>query len=483
MPRLIVSLQNILRCITLAVAVVIGTASSANAITCERGYYRSSEDATECAPCPVGTYDSVLSDLSCATPNAGWYASGCAEGGTACTSMTKCPAGYFCTDGIIQGTCPAGTFSSEAKAACTVPDSGWYPIGCAEDGTACTSMSKCPAGYTCDTSAVLGPCPLGTYSITGELICRTPDAGWYASSCAEDGTACHSITKCPVGHFCTKGILTPCSGQLEYQDTTQQTLCKKVSIGYYKVDDTAQEECDDGYGDIAAPSRDECVGTFTKTGVAVEPAEIDGCASSTVGTCTPSTCQYTKQYDGTILTDCVADCEKPRTCNACDENRYLTNNTCPACSALGNGEFTYSVADNSNGAAACYHECNAPCVQSDCPQNATCTYGDEISTGKMYYGTTSCAAPDLTCSIRDYVCNAGHQKTYSGVCAQICTAGFSKLRTDTGVTVPLYNTKQTSPALTFMNADGNTCYANLVQGTETGTINLEFGDKIYHTVY
>ncbi len=416
-------------CTVIIVTVMTCITTTANAITCERGYYRESETATECLPCPMGTYGTVLSDLYCATPGGGWYADRCAEDGTACVAQSKCPAGSYCTDGIIQGICPVGTYSGDA----------YYE-------------------------------------------CKVPYRGVYATNCAEDGTACTTTAPCPIGFYCNNGIKHPCNGPLQYQNTEKADSCKTVSVGYYKVDDTAQAACDDGYNDIAAPSRDECVGTFSKTGNALPPAEIDGCVSSTIGTCTPDRCNYTMKFDGTVLTDCSADCVKPRTCNSCAANRYLDDNVCPLCSALDGGMYPFSANVNSGGAAACYQECVRPCAQQGCPENATCVYGNASTAGKWYYGAQQCDATELTCDIIEYTCNDGHQKTHTGACAQICTATITKLRTSNDVIIPLYNTKQTSPAITVLTGTGHRCYANLIEGAGTATINVQYKNVIYHAV-
>lgn len=75
----------------------------------------------------------------------------------------------------------------------------------------------------------------------------------------------------------------------------------------------------------------------------------------------------------------------------------------------------------------------------------------------------SCDATDSGCFI-DYVCNAG----------------VSTLKTSTGLSVPLYATKLTTPSLN-VSVDGGVCYAPLATGKTTGAINVVHGGNQYHS--
>lgn len=54
-----------------------------------------------------------------------------------------------------------------------------------------------------------------------------------------------------------------------------------------------------------------------------------------------------------------------------------------------------------------------------------------------------------------------------------------QLKTSTGLSIYLNNTKNTSPAL-HVNIDGEICYGNLVLGHATNTINIQYNNAIYH---
>ena len=62
-----------------------------------------------------------------------------------------------------------------------------------------------------------------------------------------------------------------------------------------------------------------------------------------------------------------------------------------------------------------------------------------------------------------------------------CAAGITMLRTGTGVVVPLWAEKVTSPSLCVKYND-NICYANLEAGQATGAINVNYDGVVYHLV-
>ncbi len=219
----------------------------------------------------------------------------------------------------------------------------------------------------------------------------------------------------------------------------------------------------------------------------------DGCSAATCAECTlDTTCDYvaysnsTGDGDGTIKSGCETNSE-----GSCDQTvasvtaavgAYVDGLTCPSCSAVGDGSYTLSDDGNTGGTEACYKECSVPCTQPECTyENATCAYSDTPITGKHYYGG-SCDAVASACAIVDYLCNSGYNKTFSGVCALTCTGGVTTLRTGTGVIVPLYAEKLTTPAINIRTTGGQMCYANLAEGTGDSAINVKYGDATYHTV-
>lgn len=78
------------------------------------------------------------------------------------------------------------------------------------------------------------------------------------------------------------------------------------------------------------------------------------------------------------------------------------------------------------------------------------------------------------------LCDAGLKYTGVGTCAAPCTAGVTKLRTSNGQNWPLYSMRQTTPSL-VIKTDAGICYANLLPGTTSDTINIQTSaDSTYH---
>lgn len=62
-----------------------------------------------------------------------------------------------------------------------------------------------------------------------------------------------------------------------------------------------------------------------------------------------------------------------------------------------------------------------------------------------------------------------------------CTSGITVLRTSSGVSVPLWGDKQTSPAI-HVRYNDVTCYGNLESGQSANAINLKYNGTVYHTI-
>lgn len=63
----------------------------------------------------------------------------------------------------------------------------------------------------------------------------------------------------------------------------------------------------------------------------------------------------------------------------------------------------------------------------------------------------------------------------------LCGAGISRLRVSSGVSVPLYSDKVTTPSLNI-RYNGKMCYADLEQGRASNAVNVKHNGLIYHTV-
>lgn len=63
----------------------------------------------------------------------------------------------------------------------------------------------------------------------------------------------------------------------------------------------------------------------------------------------------------------------------------------------------------------------------------------------------------------------------------VCDLGISKIKTSSGIEIPLYASKITSPAI-HVKYNGGICYAKLAEGHQANTINLKYNNKTYHAV-
>ena len=222
---------------------------------------------------------------------------------------------------------------------------------------------------------------------------------------------------------------------------------------------------------------------------------------------------------------------------SCNSGYYGSGRSCTKCPAShpsGGGDGT-TISN-------CYKSCSRACTKPACPAGANCSYGNEYTYGTEYYGG-SCNAAASTCSLTvtscnsgyykdgnscvlcpesypnsasgatsqsgcyatcstqsitggnrvpvsgtvyygnncEYttVCNDGYNQSSDGVCSQLCGLGFTTLRTGSGLVIPLYSEKLSSPAI-HIGYNGGMCYGILESGTGDG-INLEFGGQTYHT--
>ena len=60
-----------------------------------------------------------------------------------------------------------------------------------------------------------------------------------------------------------------------------------------------------------------------------------------------------------------------------------------------------------------------------------------------------------------------------------CGAGVVQIKTNSGVVVPLYSNRVTTPSFCVRYND-TVCYADMVLGRASGTVNVKYGDAVYH---
>lgn len=198
--------------------------------------------------------------------------------------------------------------------------------------------------------------------------------------------------------------------------------------------------------------------------------------------------------DTTLATVCPVGTERFNTnyesywnnrvaCSLCPTGKY-NNVAGSACQDCAVGTYSDSVAQTSCAScpAGTYNDLTG---QSGCALCPADTYN--ANTGSTAVSAcTSCPAgtnsPAGSTSAND--CSVGGcAVSYNGVCAVGCPdAQMNLLKTSSGLSVPIWGNKLTTPSLNIQN--GNvTCYVPLETGVGgANSVNLEYGGVRYHTV-
>ena len=77
-------------------------------------------------------------------------------------------------------------------------------------------------------------------------------------------------------------------------------------------------------------------------------------------------------------------------------------------------------------------------------------------------------------------CGDGFE-VFGNECKQLCGAGVTKLKISTGVTVPIFADKLTTPALNI-KYNNQICYVNLLVGGMQKAVNIKHNNIVYHMV-
>ncbi|MDE6571408.1 MAG: hypothetical protein K2L95_04310 [Alphaproteobacteria bacterium] len=370
--------------------------------------------------------------------------------------FSECNAGYFINNSVAMATgftnsctaCSPGTYTTATGNIGNYGSDGsyTYATSCAACGagtyqtaSAAKSCIACPDGYKDNTatgqSAITG-CQI---SVAAGKYLTTKNGTATASCAAGTAKAAHKVAygststcdQCVAGTYATGGAAscTACSGASEYQPNAGATSCIAVPHGYTKASNSS-----------VSPIRVTC------------PAG-----------------QFMWHWSGT---------NGGTTCEGCHAGYY-----CPGgINIYGSGAVGQA---NSAGVVPIYscpsgyasggtglssqNQCAASCSNSSVSNGYI-----PPTSAKVYYPSTCAYSASST------VCNTGYNLTSSNVCAAMCAAGVTKIRTG-NVTVPLYASKQTTPAL-HINVGGQVCYGSLDSAAGTSAINVNYGGKTYHSI-
>ena len=411
-----------------------------NSVTCSAGYYLKA-NATSCSPCggnnyycKGGTFNVSSSAQGRSTVTAGYYSTG----GTSTTRTGQSACGgnnYYCSGGV-RYTVSSGYYSTGGTSTTRTGQSQ------CTGATYCASgvQNSCPGSYTANTTAGKTSASQCQISVSAGKYIATANSSTQSTCAAGRYKAAHKVnygststcSTCGAGTYSSSGAAscTACSGSTQYQNLTGQSSCKTVSSGYYKSSNSAQAQCPSGYRDGAgAANQNSCVGSFTKTGSQQTPSMQTGCVARTLGTCTPGTCTYTKQYSGTIVSDCTpTNCTKPQTCTSADDNYYLSGGSAAKCSS------SYPYSDGGNiSSSYCYKygTKTGSQVNGSVPTNcASVTSWNSCTPGtcqyKDYNGATDGTCTPSNCTKTPKTVTAKENFYVNGTSCSACPSGYPK---------------------------------------------------------
>lgn len=151
------------------------------------------------------------------------------------------------------------------------------------------------------------------------------------------------------------------------------------------------------------------------------------------------------------------------TTTLCGSNAYRSGSSCVALTGVGCPTDYKKLPAASN-------------VLAPMPTSGTC------ATGKGSYTFNQSCEDGATQDSCVYVCQEGQHYNGLGNCANTCTLGATRLKSSTGLSLPLYASKGTTPALNFSIGNG-TCYLNLAPGTTNdSTLIFSDGENTYHAI-
>lgn len=203
---------------------------------CIDGTYQNETGKSKCDLCPSGRYcisGSIL-PISCPLgsycPEGYGYPIFCPLGTyganvnlTSVQECELCPAGKFCTNGIIRGDCHAGYVCY---------NSSWTA---SPKNTPLSIGELCPMGYYCPQGTIMPiPCPSGTVgSASGGrniTICGPCPKGYHCPSTSMIAEICPEGHYCPavvgIAEACPEGTYNP------EQGSTNETACLPCPEGY-----------------------------------------------------------------------------------------------------------------------------------------------------------------------------------------------------------------------------------------------------------
>ncbi|MCL2538038.1 MAG: hypothetical protein FWE52_00980 [Alphaproteobacteria bacterium] len=287
------------------------------------------------------------------------------------------------------------------------------------------------------------------------------------------------------------GNLAPSPGHYFQGVWTTEPVCPPVGDGYWGPNsEHGRTQCPDGFRDgPGVVNQNACVKNCPNQ--PITNGTLVAVSSTVTFGASPNTCSFTAQCDTGYHAEgltCVLSCNPNATCpagwtgtfNECtdDTNKTGCTRACTPNNSVPNSATTNCPAGTNTFAAP--DVCSTTCTAAICATNyylnaGACNACDNAPTDATYTGGGT--GPTSNCP---WTCNSGFTQTVTGQCAQICAAGFSTLRIG-NVVIPLYATKQTTPAIHVQSGTG-ICYGSLDTGTRTDAVNVDFNGALYNSI-
>ena len=469
-----------------------GCSSSKYQCVCNSGYHVSgSGSSCTCVP-------DCSTSKACSSLGSGWQ-------GTynECTGNqgTQCYKTHSCTGDVVDGSKPSGCSSGRSDGSCGNGNSGTYREYYGGSTTSC-SADTCYEGYTCTSASSGYYLDGGTARDCGSTYPYSSGGNIDYSYCYKNDTCRGSVVdgskpsgcssgrsdgSCGSGNSGTRkhysdGTYGSCNASTCYEGYT----CTSASDDYY-LSNGSPVSCPSSYPNSDGGNIDStyCYTWREKTGSQNKPALPSGCASYSLGSCTPGTCDYKYYSDGSSGSCTASSCTKPINSVTADDDHYVKGKTCPSCpsgypnSDGGSGGVTQCYSNSKSRAwtgsqvnGSVPTNCSAVTEWNSCSKSA-CSYVAYANSAGTGDGTikSGCSSNSANCTKTVKAVSAKSGYYDAGTSCQACPSGYP-------------NSKDG-------NTGGNSaCYISVGDGKYVGTKNSATLStcaagtyKAAHTVY
>ncbi|MDW3024139.1 MAG: hypothetical protein R8N50_00405, partial [Alphaproteobacteria bacterium] len=298
-----------------------------------------------------------------------------------------------------------------------------------------STCNNCPTGY--DDGAAVATQAECIISVAGGKYVGTENSATLSACAGGTYKAAHSVAygstssceTCGTGYYCPAGADT-------------QRLCADLGGGLYSESGEGSDATNDCYATVPAT-------------------------------------KYLSSATSTSFTTCTAGYYCP--------GKTVYYNSTGGRTGCGAGKYSEAGSDASSDCASISAGCHGTSASSACPN--TCAPGTYSTGGAS--GCTICANKPTNSSYTDargntsadcpWTCDEGYNQTSDNQCGQFCTAGITHIKSSNGLSVPLYSSARTSPAIN-VKVNDSVCYGSLATGQSSGALNVRVGSTTYHSI-